>query len=103
MSGECNICGSTNHVERWHKNATFIGTVEVTMGEYIRLMRERRCMSIGDMAKAAGLSRNTITAVERDEANVTLDTLGAIFQALQMQLKFRGIKPPAQEARNDAP
>jgi len=59
-----------------------LGGTTVTLGEQVRLMRNRANISQVDLAQKAGIHRNTVAAVERDGENVTLDTLEAIFNAL---------------------
>jgi transcriptional regulator with XRE-family HTH domain len=58
------------------------GTSIVTLGEQLRLMRQRAKMSQVELAEKAQVHRNTVAAVERDAENVTIDTLNAIFAAL---------------------
>jgi transcriptional regulator with XRE-family HTH domain len=59
----------------------------MTIGENLKILRERKYMSILDMVEITGLSKSTISELERDILNPTLDiidTLNKIAYALHM-------------------
>ena len=65
------------------------GTIAVTLGEYLRVLRVKNKMSQSDLAARCGVNRNTISKIERDDANCTLDTLQAVFAAFGMVLDIK--------------
>lgn len=56
--------------------------MNLTIGESVRLLRLRARLSQAALAKKAGVSRNTIGLLERDELNVTIGTLSKVCDAL---------------------
>lgn len=61
---------------------TLTGNTITTLGEQLRLMRQRAGLSQSELAEKAGLHRNTVSKIEKDDENVTLDTLQAVCGAL---------------------
>jgi transcriptional regulator with XRE-family HTH domain len=61
---------------------------QLTTGEAISLMRKRHKLSQSELAKRAGVHRNTISQLERGNLNVTLDTIGKIAEALGYQVEY---------------
>ena len=76
--------------------------MEMTMFEKISLWRKRRDMTQGELADKAGVSRNSISMMERGEYNPTIEQLNKIAKALLLELivdvKERGpreiVNPP---------
>jgi transcriptional regulator with XRE-family HTH domain len=50
-------------------------------------MRRREKKLTGELAKKAGVSRNTISIIERGEGNPTIQTLDAISRSLELELQ----------------
>lgn len=57
-------------------------------GEIIRREREQRCLSQGKLATAAGVSRATVSAVERGERATSLDLLDRLLNAMDLRLNL---------------
>ena len=63
---------------------------EISIGQAIRRMRlEWTGLSQGHFGKIVGLSANTISAIERNEENATLQTLNNILRRFGMELTIR--------------
>lgn len=61
--------------------------LDPTIGEHFALLRRRSGLSQYDLAKAAGVSRNTIVNLENDKAfNIQLLTLTKIAKGLGYEL-----------------
>jgi transcriptional regulator with XRE-family HTH domain len=58
----------------------------LSLGEKIVLYRKRRKLSQAELAEIAGVSRNSISMLERGEYNPTLDQLRKISTALEVEL-----------------
>jgi len=56
--------------------------VPLIVGENIRRLREARGISLGELARKAGVSKSTLSAIEAGGANPTISTLWAISKAL---------------------
>ncbi len=56
--------------------------VLLSIGENIRRLRRVRGISLGELAKEAGISKSTLSAIEAGKANPTISTLWAISKAL---------------------
>ena len=52
------------------------------MGDQIRMARLRRHLALGLVAERAGISRQTVTAVEKGSASVALGAYAAVLHAL---------------------
>ncbi len=50
----------------------------------IRLLRERRGLSLAELARRAGLAKQTLSRLEQGSGNPTVDTLFAIAEALRV-------------------
>lgn len=76
----------------------FQGTTAVTMGEYLHVLRKRAGLSMADLAEKAGVHRNTVSLVERDLENCTIDTVSRLFAVfgLTLDVNFKH-KEPAGE------
>ena len=58
----------------------------MTIFEMILLWRKRRDLTQEELADKAGVSRNSISMIERGEYNPTLDQLNKIAKALLLEL-----------------
>ena len=58
-------------------------TVDVSVGESVRIMRELQEMSQNDLARAAGIPQSTISAVENDRVNLGVERAKVIARALK--------------------
>jgi transcriptional regulator with XRE-family HTH domain len=65
------------------------------IGRHVKELRERRKISVRELAARSGISHATISLIERDRSSPTLDTLSAIADALGTTLVgfFQDIKP----------
>jgi transcriptional regulator with XRE-family HTH domain len=65
------------------------------IGKHLREMRRRRNLPMRELAARSGISHSTISLIERDHISPTIDTLGAILDALGTTLPgfFSGIHP----------
>jgi transcriptional regulator with XRE-family HTH domain len=63
------------------------------IGKHLREMRRRRNLPMRELAVRSGISHSTISLIERDRISPTVDTLGAILDALGTTLPgfFSGI------------
>ncbi len=57
----------------------------VHIGERLRKQRTRRLMSQTELAKAAGMTRNQIGRIERDEVEPRLSSIRKLAKALQVE------------------
>lgn len=62
------------------------GTLEINLAQQIRLMREQRQLSQRALADASGISRNTLSLIERGQTSPTVSTLKNIAQALGVDI-----------------
>jgi transcriptional regulator with XRE-family HTH domain len=53
----------------------------------VRRFRQERQLSLGDLARISGLSKQTLSKVEQGIGNPTVDTLAAISEALDISLR----------------
>jgi transcriptional regulator with XRE-family HTH domain len=53
----------------------------------VRRFRQERQLSLGDLARQSGLSKQTLSKVEQGTGNPTVDTLAAISAALDISLR----------------
>jgi transcriptional regulator with XRE-family HTH domain len=67
-------------------------------GEKIREVRERRNLTLKDVAQKAGLSESLISQIERNKVAPAIDTLLAIVEVLDIDLEylFRDLKRDRQ-------
>lgn len=61
----------------------------ITWFEKIALTRRRRGLSQTDLAEQAGLSRATISLIERGKCDPTLSTLDALTNVLKITIRIR--------------
>ena len=59
----------------------------MTLGENIRFIRKSKCMSIHTVHEMTGLSKSTISEVERDITSPTIATLTKIASALNISME----------------
>ena len=57
-------------------------------GEKIREVRERRALTLKDVAQRAGLSESLISQIERNKVAPAIDTLLAIVEVLEIDLEY---------------
>lgn len=64
------------------------------VGHHLRELRRRRRLSARELAQRSGVSHSTISMIERDKMSPSVDTLGAIIDALGSTLSefFAGLK-----------
>jgi transcriptional regulator with XRE-family HTH domain len=70
------------------------------IGERLRVLREQKKMSQGDIEKRTGLLRCYLSRVENGHTVPAIETLEKLARALEMplyQLLYDGDQPPAQE------
>lgn len=75
----------------------------MVIGERIRLLREEKNLSQGDIEQRTGLLRSYLSRVENDHTIPALETLEKIAQALGMQLYqllYDGPEPPQPDNLN---
>ncbi|MFF5085030.1 helix-turn-helix domain-containing protein [Actinoplanes sp. NPDC000266] len=53
----------------------------------IRRFRQERQLSLGELAKRAGLSKQTLSKIEQGTGNPTIESVGAIAEALQITVR----------------
>lgn len=72
------------------------GSIVSDVARRIRLLREQQNLSQLALASASGMSRNTLSMLERGKTSPTLDTLEKLADALQVQIGafFEQISPP---------
>ena len=58
----------------------------VRLGAALRRIRETRSMSLSDLARASGVAKATLSALESGGANPTLDTINALSSALHVSM-----------------
>jgi len=63
-----------------------LGTLTRGMGLAIRAERTARGMSLGDLARAAGLSKTILSRIEAGEGNPSVETLWRVSQAFDLPL-----------------
>ncbi len=69
----------------------------VNLGNQIRLLRDQRNLSQQALAKASGISRNTLSLIERGLTSPTVSTLKGLAQALGVEIN--AFFQPFQESR----
>jgi transcriptional regulator with XRE-family HTH domain len=75
--------------------------VNVTVGESVRIIRELQGLSQNDLAKRAGISQATISAIENDRVRLGVERAKALGRALYCHpgvLVFPGWVVPTREA-----
>lgn len=68
-----------------HINLPSLQRVMVAMGENIRLARLRRKLSAAQVSERAGISRNTLRAVERGNPSVAFGTYANVLFCLELE------------------
>ncbi|MDR1863539.1 MAG: helix-turn-helix domain-containing protein, partial [Treponema sp.] len=63
-------------------------------GGKIRAVRERRALTLREVAEKAGVSESLVSQIERDKVSPAIDTLMALADALDLDLDylFSGLK-----------
>ena len=57
-------------------------------GDKIRSVRERRSLTLRDVAEKAGVSESLVSQIERNRVSPAIDTLLALADALEMDLEY---------------
>ena len=63
-----------------------LDSVTLGIGLAVRAERIARAMSLGDLARASGLSKTILSRIEGGEANPSVETLWRVSQALGLPL-----------------
>ncbi|MDM0107123.1 helix-turn-helix transcriptional regulator [Variovorax sp. J22R24] len=58
------------------------------IGRFLRQARKDRAMTASELALKAGISRNTLGALEAGRGNVELNTLLALLRTLELEMQF---------------
>ncbi|MDL9997622.1 helix-turn-helix domain-containing protein [Variovorax sp. J22P240] len=58
------------------------------IGRFLRQARKERAMTASELALKAGVSRNTLGALEAGRGNVELNTLLALLRTLELEMQF---------------
>ena len=58
-------------------------TIEVTVGESVRILRELQDLSQNELAKLTGIPQSTISAIENDRVNLGVERAKVIARALK--------------------
>jgi transcriptional regulator with XRE-family HTH domain len=64
------------------------------LGQRVRRARQRRGLSVADLAAKAGLNRNTLTALEQGKPGVALSTFVTILWALGLERTLDAVAHP---------
>ena len=59
-------------------------TVDVTVGESVRIIRELQEMSQNELAELAGIPQSTISAIENDKVKLGIERAKALARALKV-------------------
>jgi transcriptional regulator with XRE-family HTH domain len=62
--------------------------VRYRFGEKIRAVRERRALTLKEVAERAGVSESLVSQIERNRVSPAIDTLLALADALDIDLEF---------------
>ena len=76
-------------------------TVEVSVGESVRILRELQELSQGRLAELTGIAQSTISAIENDKINLGVERAKVIARALRCHpavLVFPGWDVAAESA-----
>ena len=68
-----------------------INSLRVSIGEQIRFRRKELMITQPDLADIAGISINTLSKIERGQANPTIEVLGKILVVLGLEITV-GVK-----------
>lgn len=56
-------------------------------GQKVKLLRKAKVLSQEDLADKSGLNRPYISAIEQGKRNVSLEVMGKLAEALEIELK----------------
>ena len=76
-------------------------TVDVSIGESVRIIRELQDMSQSDLSRLTGISQSTLSAIENDRVNLGVERAKVIARALKCHpavLVFPGWDVKAESA-----
>lgn len=72
------------------------------LGERIRIARKRRGWTVAEMAAKAGLSRNTLTALELGKPGVSISAFLTALWVLGLDRTLEGVADPDEDAHGKA-
>ena len=72
------------------------------LGERIRIARKRRGWTVAEMAAKAGLSRNTLTALELGKPGVSITAFLTALWVLGLDRTLQGVADPDEDAHGKA-
>jgi XRE family transcriptional regulator, regulator of sulfur utilization len=78
---------------------TDLGTLSRRIGRTVRTDRLAQGWSLGDLARAAGLSKTIVARIERGEGNPSIETLFRVSQALRVPLGWLLAADPQPRTR----
>jgi transcriptional regulator with XRE-family HTH domain len=58
-------------------------TVDVTMGESVRMLRELQALTQSELSARTGISQSTISAIEKDRVNLGVERAKVLARALE--------------------
>jgi transcriptional regulator with XRE-family HTH domain len=62
--------------------------MQFKFGEKIRAVRERRSLTLREVAEQAGVSESLVSQIERNRVSPALDTLLSIADVLDLDLEY---------------
>jgi len=68
-------------------NTRLLDAISAQVAQLLKQERERQCLSLNVVAQKAGLARQTVSYVEQQIQNPTLDTLLRITSVLNVDLE----------------
>ena len=92
---------TTTEENRLHEFRPARETVEVTVGESVRIIRELQELSQNQLAALAGIPQSTISAIENDRINLGVERAKVLARALKVHpavLVFPGWDVEAESA-----
>ena len=76
-------------------------TVEVSVGESVRILRELQALSQNELAELTGIAQSTISAIENDKVRIGVERAKVLADALNCHpavLVFPGWELPSERA-----
>ena len=75
-----------------------VATQLLQLAERIRIARKRRGWTVAEMAVKAGLSRNTVTALELGKPGVSISAYLTVLWVLGLDRTLEGVADPDKDA-----
>jgi transcriptional regulator with XRE-family HTH domain len=66
-------------------------TVDVSVGESVRILRELQELSQNDLAELTGIPQSTISAIENEKVNLGVERAKVIARALKWMGSWQGV------------